>query len=142
MFFIFIKASQRGRLQAREQEVKSCARWVLFSLPSAQAFFFSANKTIRIFRCVQSHWSVTNYAEWLWGREWICSKTTFSLLRMSPPDHCIYIIFNLHNRRFMSQARRTRHFARSARRGEEKIKTQVTCPLFWLFSPPTLKSID
>ena len=27
---------------------------------------------------------------------------------------------SLHNRRFMSQARRTRHFARSARRGEEK----------------------
>ena len=39
MFFIFIKARQGGR-QAREQEVKSCARWVLFSLPSAQAFFF------------------------------------------------------------------------------------------------------
>ena len=27
---------------------------------------------------------------------------------------------SLHNRRFLSQARRTRHFARSARRGEEK----------------------
>ena len=43
MFFIFIKAPQGGR-QAREQEVKSSARWVLFSLPSAQAFFFQPMK--------------------------------------------------------------------------------------------------
>ena len=34
---------------------------------------------------------------------------------------------------FMSQARRTRHFARSVRRGEEKNKASVTTPLFWLF---------
>ena len=39
---------------------------------------------------------------------------------------------SLQNRRFMSQARRTRHFARSVRRGEEKNKAAVTSPLFWL----------
>ena len=33
----------------------------------------------------------------------------------------------------MSQARRTRYFARSARRGEEKKKGPVASPLFWLF---------
>ena len=37
----------------------------------------------------------------------------------------------------MSQARRTRHCARSARGGEEKNKAPVTSPLFWLFLPPT-----
>ena len=40
---------------------------------------------------------------------------------------------SLQNRRFMSQARRTRYFARSARRGEEKKKGPVASPLFWLF---------
>ena len=39
---------------------------------------------------------------------------------------------SLQNRRFMSQARRTRHFARGVRRGEEKNKAAVTSPLFWL----------
>ena len=39
---------------------------------------------------------------------------------------------SLQNRRFTSQARRTRHFARSVRRGEEKNKAAVTSPLFWL----------
>ena len=39
---------------------------------------------------------------------------------------------SLQNRRFMSQARRTPHFARSVRRGEEKNKAAVTSPLFWL----------
>lgn len=28
--------------------------------------------------------------------------------------------FSLHNKRFLSQARRTRHFARNERRGEER----------------------
>ena len=32
----------------------------------------------------------------------------------------------------MSQGRRTRHFAQSARQGEEKNKVPVTSPLFWL----------
>ena len=36
------------------------------------------------------------------------------------------------NRRFMSQARRTPHFGRSVRLGEEKNKAAVTSPLFWL----------
>ena len=36
----------------------------------------------------------------------------------------------------MSQARRTQHFARSAKRREEKNKAPVTSPLFWLFRPP------
>ena len=49
---------------------------------------------------------------------------------------------SLQNRRFTSQARRTRHFARSVRRGEEKNKAAVTSPLFWLFRPPTPTSID
>ena len=39
---------------------------------------------------------------------------------------------SLHNRRFMSQARRTPHFGRSVRRGEEKNKAAVASPLFWL----------
>ena len=39
---------------------------------------------------------------------------------------------SLQNRRFMSQARRTRHFGRSARRGKEKNKAAVAIPLFWL----------
>ena len=39
---------------------------------------------------------------------------------------------SLHNRRFMSQARRTPHFVRSVRRGEEKNKAAVASPLFWL----------
>ena len=47
------------------------------------------------------------------------------------------ILFTLHNRRFISQARRTRHCARSARWGEEKNKAPVTSPLFWLVRPPT-----
>ena len=38
---------------------------------------------------------------------------------------------SVQNRRFMSQARRTRHFGRSARRGKEKNKAAVTSPLFW-----------
>ena len=43
----------------------------------------------------------------------------------------------------MFQARRTRHFARSARRGEEKRKRLlITSPLFWLFRPPTPSSVD
>ena len=37
---------------------------------------------------------------------------TFGLVRQSVPSP--------HNRRFMTQARRTRHFALIARRGEEK----------------------
>ena len=40
---------------------------------------------------------------------------------------------SLHNRRFTSQARRTRHFARSVRRGEEENKAPVTSPMWWLF---------
>ena len=46
---------------------------------------------------------------------------------------------SLHDRRFMSQAGRTRYFARSAirarsaRRGEEKNKAPVRSPLFLLF---------
>ena len=50
----------------------------------------------------------------------------------------IFLYSSLHNRRFMSQARRTRHFersakrAQSARRGEEKNKAPVTSPFFWL----------
>ena len=47
------------------------------------------------------------------------------------------ILVTLHNRRFMSQARRTRHCARGARWGEEKNKEPVTSPLLWLFRPPT-----
>ena len=39
---------------------------------------------------------------------------------------------SLQNRRFMSQARRTPHFGRSARRGEEKNKAAIASPLFWL----------
>ena len=39
---------------------------------------------------------------------------------------------SLQNRCFMSQARKTRHFGRSVRRGEEKNKAAVTSPLFWL----------
>ena len=39
---------------------------------------------------------------------------------------------SLQNWRFMSQARRTRHFGRSARRGKEKNKAAVAIPLFWL----------
>ena len=39
---------------------------------------------------------------------------------------------SLHNRRFMSQARRTRHFVGSVRQGKEKNKAAVTSPLFWL----------
>ena len=48
-------------------------------------------------------------------------------------------VSSLQNRRFMSQARRTRYLAlsakwvRSMRRGEEKNKAYVTSPLFWLF---------
>ena len=42
---------------------------------------------------------------------------------------------SLHDRRFMSQAGRTRYFARSARRGEEKNKAPVGSPLFLLFCP-------
>ena len=56
----------------------------------------------------------------------------------------IFLYSSLHNRRFMSQARRTRHFERSAkrtqsaRRGEEKNKAPVTSPFFWLLiRPPT-----
>ena len=56
----------------------------------------------------------------------------------------IFLYSSLHNRRFMSQARRTRHFersakrARSARRGEEKNKAPVANPFFWLLiRPPT-----
>ena len=47
--------------------------------------------------------------------------------------------YSLHDRRFMSQAGRTRYFARSAtrarsaRRGEEKNKAPVRSPLFLLF---------
>ena len=44
----------------------------------------------------------------------------------------------MHNRRFMSQASRTWHFARSAKRetrGEEKNKAPVASPLFRLFRP-------
>ena len=37
----------------------------------------------------------------------------------------------------MSQARRTRHGARSARSGAEKNKAPVTSPMFWLFRPTT-----
>ena len=60
----------------------------------------------------------------------------------------IFLYSSLRNRRFMSQARRTRHFersakrARSARRGEEKNKAPVANPFFWLLirSPtPMLK---
>ena len=55
------------------------------------------------------------------------------------------VIISLHNRRFMSQARRTRHFARSvgrariARRGEEKNKAlYATCTslMMHLICPP------
>ena len=56
----------------------------------------------------------------------------------------IFLYNSLHNRRFMSQARRTRHIERSAkraqyaRRGEEKNRAPVTSPFFWLlFRPPT-----
>ena len=50
----------------------------------------------------------------------------------------IFLYSSLHNRRFMSQARRTRHFersakrAQSARRREEKNKAPVPSPFFWL----------
>ena len=50
-----------------------------------------------------------------------------------------YFLISLHDRRFMSQARRTRYFAqsairaRSARRGEEKNKAPVRSPLFLMF---------
>ena len=60
----------------------------------------------------------------------------------------IFLYSSLHNRRFMSQARRTRHFersakrAQSARRREEKNRAPVTSPFFWLFRPPMLTSID
>ena len=44
----------------------------------------------------------------------------------------------LDHRCFVSQASRTRHFARSAKRVEEKNKALTTAsPLFWLFQPPT-----
>ena len=48
----------------------------------------------------------------------------------------IVLCSSLHNRRFMSQARRTRYFERSAKRGrsarrrEEKNKASVTSPFF------------
>ena len=48
----------------------------------------------------------------------------------------IFLYSSLHSRRFMSQARQTRHFersakrARSARRREEKNKAPVTSPFF------------
>ena len=49
------------------------------------------------------------------------------------------LLFSLHNRCFMSQARQTCHFAQSTRRGGEKnIKAPVTSPLFWLFPPPNV----
>ena len=48
----------------------------------------------------------------------------------------IFLYSSLHSRRFMSQARRTRYFERSAKRGrsarrrEEKNKAPVTSPFF------------
>ena len=54
---------------------------------------------------------------------------------------------SLHNERFMSQARRTWHFARSARRGTEKkikglLPRLITSPLFWLFCQHTPTNFD
>ena len=55
---------------------------------------------------------------------------------------------SLHDWRFMSQAGRTRYFARSAtrarsaRRGEKKNKAPVRSPLFLLFRPPTPTNIN
>ena len=37
---------------------------------------------------------------------------------------------------FLTVSTRTQHFARSAKRREEKNKAPVTSPLFWLFRPP------
>ena len=60
----------------------------------------------------------------------------------------IFLCSSLHNRRFMNQARRTRYFersakrGRSARRGEERNKPPVASPFFWLFRPPMPTSID
>ena len=60
----------------------------------------------------------------------------------------IFVYSSLHNRHFMSQARRTQHFergakrARSVRRGKEKHEAPVTSPFFSLFRPPTPTSID
>ena len=57
-------------------------------------------------------------------------------------------VHSLHDRRFMSQAGRTRYFARSAirarsaRRGEEKNKAPVRSPLFLLFRPLTPTNIN
>ena len=50
------------------------------------------------------------------------------LPRYAGDDGC-----SLHDRRFISEAGRTRYFTRSARRGEEKNKAPVRNPLFLLF---------
>ena len=55
----------------------------------------------------------------------------------------IFLYSSLHNRRFMSQARRTRHFERSAkrvqsaRRREEENKAPVASPFFLALNPPS-----
>ena len=43
---------------------------------------------------------------------------------------------------FMSQARRTRHFARETIEWKRRNKAPVTSPLFWLFHPPSRTNID
>ena len=57
-----------SRLQVdRAGSEMSCAISCILNL-AVRIQFPSANEKIRISCCVQSHWSVTNYAEWLWGR--------------------------------------------------------------------------
>ena len=81
-----------------------------------------------------------------------CSSLSIvSLMRdnPTPKDVCGEAIVSLHNRRFISQARWTRHFQKKTcetcpkrEKREEKNKALVTSPLLWLSGHPTPTSID
>ena len=71
-----------------------------------------------------SLWRLLFYRRKKGGKKEVSNNKLFQIL--GP------VYTSLQNRCFMSQARKTRHFGRSVRRGEEKNKAAVTSPLFWL----------